>query len=175
MQAPKPEEFVQDKPWTDSGEAAARVPEDLIEGVLVEPLVLRRDDRGALVELLTTRDAPEVTAPHVYQVFAEPGSVRAWVYHKWQSDRLCYTNGQLRLVLYDIREDSPTFGRLNVVDAGAQNPCRVTIPPYVVHGLANVGDTLASFVNIPTNFYDPANPDKSRLPYPDARIPYSFG
>lgn len=175
MKTPKPEEFVQDKPWSDTANAATDVPFDLIEGLVVEPLVLRSDDRGMLVELLTTRDAPELNIPHVYQVFAEPGSVRAWVYHKWQHDRLAYTNGEFRLVLFDIREDSPTRGKLNVLEVGSANPCRVTIPPYVVHGLANTGDDLASFVNMPTNYYDPANPDKNRLPYPDARIPYSFG
>ncbi len=174
MKTPSPEEFTQDKPWQDRCSGTVDVPADLIDGVTVEPLILRKDGRGALVELLTTREDLNLKIPHVYQVFAEPGSVRAWVYHQWQVDRLSYTNGHMRLVLFDIREGSPTQGKLNVLDVGAVNPCRVRIPPFVVHGLANLGQELAHFVNLPTNVYDPANPDKCRLPYPDSRIPYSF-
>jgi len=167
-------DFQPDVPWTNDVVAAADTPERLIDGVEIEPLVMRRDGRGGLIELITARDNPGVELPHVYQVFAEAGSIRAWVYHERQSDRLAYTSGRLRLALFDLREDSPTKGILNVLDVGEGNPCLVTIPPFVVHGLANVGDYPASFVNLPTNYYDPARPDKMRLPYPDDRIPFSF-
>ena len=167
-------DFNPDMPWVDDAVAQADVPDRLIEGVKVEPFVFRRDGRGALVELMTARDNADLVVPHVYQVFCEPGSVRAWVYHERQSDRLAYTSGQFRLALFDLREDSPTYAVLNVLDVGEANPCLVTIPPFVVHGLANIANTIASFVNLPTNYYDPAWPDKQRLPFPDERIPYRF-
>ena len=167
-------DFQPDAPWVDNEVATAEIPDRLIDGVAVDSLVLRRDGRGTLIELITARDNPDLVVPHVYQVYCEPGSIRAWVYHEHQSDRLAYTTGKFRLVLFDLREDSPTKGLLNVLDVGEDNPCRVTIPPFVVHGLANLGTYAASFVNLPTNYYDPAWPDKQRLPYPDNRIPYRF-
>jgi dTDP-4-dehydrorhamnose 3,5-epimerase len=112
--------------------------------------------------------------PHVYAVTAAPGSVRAWVFHKRQSDRLAFTNGALRVVLYDLREHSPTFGRLNVLDVGAENKLQLTIPPFVVHGVQNRGAGAATFINMPTRAYDPSYPDKSRLPYDHPGIPYRF-
>ena len=168
-------DFVQDKPWRDVSRPVVADPKDLIAGVVVEPLVFRKDGRGQLIEMLTQRDQEHEEIVHVYQVYAEPGSVRAWVYHQWQEDRLCYTQGQFRLVLWDIRDDSPTKGNLNVLDVGSDFPCRITIPRFVVHGLKNVGSETASFVNCPTNWYDPANPDKSRLPVDHPGVPYSFG
>jgi len=145
-----------------------------ISGVTFHRLVQRRDDRGYLTELLTMRDNPEEPIVHVYQVHAEPGSIRGWVYHRWQEDRLTFTEGQFRLALYDLREGSPSFRNLEVLDVGAENPARVTIPPHVVHALKNIGPGRACFVNFPTRAYDPANPDKARLPFPDPRIPFEF-
>jgi dTDP-4-dehydrorhamnose 3,5-epimerase len=167
-------DFVTDAPWSDPVAPAQADFDSLIAGVIVEPLVFRKDGRGHLVELLTQRDRKHREIVHVYQVYAEPGSVRAWVYHQRQDDRLCFSQGRFRLVLWDIRPDSPTHGQLNVLDIGAANPCRVTIPAFVVHGLKNTGPELASFVNCPTNWYDPANPDKSRLPVSHPGVPYSF-
>ncbi len=111
---------------------------------------------------------------HVYQVHAEPGSIRGWVYHRWQDDRLAYTEGRFRLALYDLRDDSPSFGKLDVRDLGEDNPMTVRIPAFVAHALKNVGSDRACFVNMPTRAYDPAKPDKARLAYPDPRIPFEF-
>lgn len=168
------EEFKADAPWDVDATGPADSQKTAIKGVLVTPLTIFSDDRGALVELLTQRDEPQDEIVHVYRVTAEPGSIRAWVYHKLQDDRLAYTEGQFRVALYDIRPDSPTYGVLEVLEVGEKNPCRLRIPPYVVHGVINDGERAASFVNMPTRVYDPARPDKSRLPYPDERVPFRF-
>jgi dTDP-4-dehydrorhamnose 3,5-epimerase len=169
------DDFVHDQPWTEAPRPPVPRDPDWIDGVEVDPLHFNKDGRGELVELLTQRDRGVADIVHVYQVWAEPGSVRAWVYHRWQDDRLSFTNGTFRLVLYDIRKDSPTRGRLNIFDLGAANPCRITIPAFVVHGVQNRGAERASFVNCPTQFYDPARPDKSRVPADHPGVPYRFG
>ncbi|MDH4986847.1 dTDP-4-dehydrorhamnose 3,5-epimerase family protein [Aminobacter anthyllidis] len=124
--------------------------------------------------LLSALKQPIQAPPHVYLVTAEPKSIRAWVYHKRQSDRLAYTNGDVRVVLYDLRTDSPTYQKLNILDVGAANKVLLTIPPFVVHGVQNRGMAAATFVNMPTNVYDPENPDKSRVRYDHPGIPYKF-
>ncbi|MCA0433434.1 MAG: dTDP-4-dehydrorhamnose 3,5-epimerase family protein [Proteobacteria bacterium] len=146
----------------------------LIHGVTVTALSVGKDGRGQLNELLTERDGPIDPIVHVYQVFAEPGSLRGWVYHKQQDDRLAFTTGAFRVVLFDIREDSPTKGMLNVFQFGEKLRVTLRIPAYVVHGVKNEGTDAASFVNMPTRVYDPANPDKHRLPPDSSLIPYSF-
>jgi dTDP-4-dehydrorhamnose 3,5-epimerase len=61
-----------------------------------------------------------------------------------------------------------------VLDVGAENPVLLTIPPLVVHGVQNRGAADVQFVNMPTRAYDPARPDKARLPYGHPGIPYVF-
>jgi dTDP-4-dehydrorhamnose 3,5-epimerase len=168
-------DFKDDAPWqADPGEfAEVRVPNQ-IAGVELRRLAPLADGRGDLTVLMSDRFGEEWRTPHVYLVTAAPGSVRAWVYHKRQSDRLAYTMGQIRVVLYDLRPESPTHGVLNVLDVGAENRVLLTIPPFVVHGVQNQGDTAAQFINMPTRAYDPANPDKSRLSADHPGIPYRF-
>jgi len=169
-----PGDFVDDQPYAPSTPVVAPAAEDLIEGVSVTPLVFHPDKRGRLVELLTTSDGDIEPIVHVYQVIAAPRSVRAWVYHKRQSDRLVFTQGKFRIVLFDIRPGSPTLHRLNVFEFGEACPSRLVIPPFVAHGVQNLGQEACSFVNHPTRAFDPAWPDKSRLPKDHPGIPYRF-
>lgn len=168
-------DFVDDKPWIPAGPEHVELHiENQIQDVEIWRLDQKADGRGNLVVLMSDRFGETYHAPHVYMVTAAARSVRAWVYHKRQSDRLAFTNGSLRVVLYDLRPESPSHGMLNVLDVGAANKVMLVIPPLVVHGVQNLGDEEAHFVNMPTRAYDPANPDKSRLPPDHPGIPYRF-
>jgi dTDP-4-dehydrorhamnose 3,5-epimerase len=145
-----------------------------IDGVMLTSLNANSDQRGSLRELLTTRDGSIEPLVHVYQVIAQAGSIRAWVYHRRQSDRLAFCEGSFEVALYDIRPQSPTINQLVVFRFGSERPARLTIPPLVIHGVMNIGHHAASFVNMPTQPYVPSDPDKYRLAYPDPRIPYQF-
>jgi dTDP-4-dehydrorhamnose 3,5-epimerase len=169
------DDFAADVPKPSvSAPAAAGAHPDIIDGVTATPLVGDADARGALFELLTTRDGPIEPIVHVYQVVAAPGSIRAWVYHRHQYDRLAFTMGRFEVVLYDVRPDSPTTNRVNVFSLGVEQPCLLRIPPFVIHGVRNVGSEWGFFVNMPTKPYYRSHPDKSRLPYGDPRVPYLF-
>ncbi|MBL9053518.1 MAG: dTDP-4-dehydrorhamnose 3,5-epimerase family protein [Tabrizicola sp.] len=168
-------DFVDDKPWVPQGPEYPEVRiGNQIEGVTLHRLEAKADGRGNLVVLMSDRFGENFQAPHIYLVTAAPRSVRAWVYHKRQHDRLAFTMGKLRAILYDLRPDSPTHGVINEIDAGAENQIMLTIPPFVVHAVQNPGDEAAFFVNMPTRAYDPANPDKSRVPADHPGIPYRF-
>lgn len=169
------DDFVDDKPWVPQGPENVEVRiENQISGVEMRRLVRMADGRGDLCVLMSDRFGESYRTPHVYLVTAAARSIRAWVYHKRQSDRLAFTVGRLRIVLCDLRPGSPTHGVVNVIDAGAANRLLLTIPPFVVHAVQNPGDEDAFFVNMPTRAYDPANPDKSRLPFDYPGIPYDF-
>ncbi|RST81438.1 polysaccharide biosynthesis protein [Aquibium carbonis] len=169
------DDFEDDEPWRETVPFLDDVAvDDAIDGVRLQRLRTYADHRGDLTVLLSDLRETIPLPPHVYLVSAAPGSVRAWVYHKRQSDRLAFTNGDVRVVLYDLRKESPTCGRLNVLDVGGANKVLVTIPPRVVHGVQNRGVDVATFVNMPTKAYDPGNPDKSRLRRDHPGIPYQF-
>jgi hypothetical protein len=83
-----------------------------IDGCRASPLVENRDHRGDLTELLTTRDGGEEPIVHVYQVRAGPRSLRGWVYHARQTDRLAFTRD-------DFVSCSTTSGRTRPPTAGS--------------------------------------------------------
>jgi dTDP-4-dehydrorhamnose 3,5-epimerase len=169
------EDFKSDKPFPHAEvTAAAAHAEDMIDGVTVTPLGFHSDSRGSLCELLTTRDGPIEPIVHVYRVTAEAGSRRAWIYHRLQYDRLAFTNGRFRIVLYDIRPRSPTFTMLNIFILGRDQSGLLRIPPFVIHGVHNMDRESATFINLPTEAWDAAAPDKCRLPEDDPRIPFNF-
>ena len=146
----------------------------IIDGVIATALVANADPRGALYEILTTRDGSIEPIVHVYQVLAAPGSIRAGIYHRHQHDRLTFLTGCFDVVLYDIRAGSPTMNRLNVFRLGEEQPCLLRIPPFVIHGVRNAGSEVSSYLNMPTKVYNSHAPDKYRIPWDDPRIPYSF-
>jgi dTDP-4-dehydrorhamnose 3,5-epimerase len=169
------QDFVDDKPWTPSaGEFEEIRIDNQIAGVEMHRLRGMADGRGDLTVLMSDRLGETQWTPHVYMVTAAARSVRAWVYHKRQSDRLAFVRGRIRVVLYDLRPESPTHGVLNVLEVGADNKLQLTIPPFVVHAVQNPTDEDTIFVNMPTRAYDPANPDKSRVPFDHPGIPYRF-
>jgi len=55
-----------------------------------------------------------------------------------------------------------------------RNRALVVFPQGVYHAIQNIGESEATFVNMPTRAYDHADPDKYRLPIRNDLIPYAF-
>lgn len=150
-------------------------PGQRIDGVVVKPLQLLRDERGWLMEILR-RDDPGFRAfGQVYVTVARPGVVKAWHAHERQTDYLAVVAGEARIGLYDGRESSPTRGNVVDVVAGEANPVLIIIPPGIYHGFKSVGEAPAYVVNVPTEVYNYDEPDELRRPYDDPAIPYDWG
>jgi dTDP-4-dehydrorhamnose 3,5-epimerase len=167
-------DFQPDAPIPHPAPAEGGTSPDMIHGVSTRALVVHADERGSLCELLTTRDEAIEPIVHVYQVTAAPGAVRAWVYHRFQNDRLAFTEGRFRVALYDIRPNSPSCYLLNEFVLGREQPTLLRIPPYVIHGVQNIGHEASTFVNLPTKVYQPGAPDKCRIDASDIRVPFCF-
>ncbi len=88
-----------------------------------------------------------------YVTMVYPGVVKAWHYHKKQTDHFVCVGGMAKVVLHDRREGSPTFGETNEFVIGWQRQRMVIIPKGVYHGFTPVGTEPAMIVNIPTEVY----------------------
>lgn len=118
------------------------------------------------------------TDAHVDQVFhvvLTPGGVSAWHVHGETVDRLFVASGQVRVVLYDARSDSPTYRQLLELLLSEYRPQLVIVPAGVWHGVENVGTDPAVIVNMPDRAYHYEAPDHWRLPPSSDQIPYTFG
>lgn len=147
--------------------------EEPIDGVEVRRARTHADARGTLTEIYDPRwEFSGDPLVYVYNVTIRAGQIRGWVVHLQQNDRMFAYAGVLKIVLYDAREDSPTYGRVNVFHLGDHDRALIAIPAGVYHAVQNVGDTEGAFVNLPSRPYQHDDPDKYRLPLDTDVIPY---
>ncbi len=146
----------------------------LIEGVKVRQLRVIPDERGYLMEMLRSDWEEFQKFGQVYVTAVYPGVVKGWHYHKKQTDHFVCIKGMAKVVLYDGREGSPTYGEINEFFIGELNPVLLTIPPGVIHGFKGISTDMTLIVNIPTELYDYDNPDEYRIPPHSGEIPYDW-
>lgn len=146
----------------------------MIEGVQVKTLRIIPDERGRLMEILRRDDDLFEKFGQVYLTTGYPGIVKAWHYHKNQTDYFAVVAGMMKVALYDSREDSPTQGEVNEFYMGIHNPILLKIPPWVYHGFKAVGNQEALLINIPTEVYNTEHPDEFRIDPYNNDIPYSW-
>ena len=78
--------------------------------------------------------------------------------------------GRAKLVMYDGRKNSPTFGVIQEVFLGEDNYCLVQIPPGITNGYKAYGDSLVILANCATEPHDPneimhIDPFTADIPY----------
>lgn len=149
--------------------------QELIDGVSVREVLHVPRDHGVITEVFRPEwDPTGLPVVHVYQSRLYPGALGAWSCHAQNTDRLFVNQGNIKIVLYDGREESKTSGMLNELHAGDARPFLVVIPPGVWHGLQNLGSQEALVLNMPSRAYNYEDPDHYRLPYDTPEIPYKW-
>jgi dTDP-4-dehydrorhamnose 3,5-epimerase len=146
----------------------------MIDGVKIKQLRVIPDQRGRLMELLRRDDEIFEQFGQMYMTTVYPGVVKAWHYHRVQSDNFAAISGTIQIALYDAREGSPTRGEVNVFHAGVHNPILIHVPPLVYHGFKNVGLEEAIVVNCTTEPYNREAPDEYRIDPHDNDIPHDW-
>ncbi len=146
----------------------------MIAGVKSKKLKVIPDERGRLMEMLRGDDELFVKFGQAYMTTAYPGVVKAWHYHKKQVDNFVVVKGMMKIVLYDSRKESSTYGEVNEFFLGDHNPMLLQIPAYVYHGFKCISDQEAMVINIPTEVYNYQEPDEYRLAAHGTEIPYDW-
>jgi dTDP-4-dehydrorhamnose 3,5-epimerase len=146
-----------------------------VDGIAVREVLHVPRDHGVITEIYRPEwDPTGLPVVHAYQSRLFPGAIGAWSCHAKTIDRLFVNQGHLKLVLYDGREESPTYRRIMELHVGDARPAFVVLPIGVWHGLQNLGSTDALMLNFPSRSYDYADPDHYRLPYDSPEIPYAW-
>ena len=146
-----------------------------IAGVRVERLAGYHDNRGSLVPFMDF-SKPFWSEPivHAYEFTLRPGRIKGWGMHRRQADRYFVQTGDLRIVLYDGREGSPTKGNFCQFWFAGNGWLLLYIPPGVWHATQNWGTTLGRIVNFGTARFDTADPDKARIDPHSSVIPFDW-
>ncbi len=146
----------------------------MIEGVKTKKLKVIPDERGRLMEVFRNDDELYEKFGQVYMTTNYPGVVKAWHYHKIQTDNVVCAKGMMKVVLYDNRDNSSTKGEVNEFFIGDYNPMLVQIPPHVYHGWKCISNVESIAVSVPTEPYNYEEPDEFRLPFDSKEIPYDW-
>lgn len=150
----------------------------MIHDVELKELQLNIDERGSLTEIWRSdwdfyqgNDVPEMS----YVSVTHPGIIRAWHRHlEGQIDHFVVPHGQVKVGLYDDRENSPTQGELDTYIVGEGNMQAIRVPGDCWHGFKTIGDEPATLINFPTKLYEYKDPDEERLPYDTDKIPLDW-
>ncbi len=149
---------------------------DRIYGVEIRPYDLWPDDRGYFLEVTRMRQGLAAAFPsestQVSAALSYPGTIKAFHFHRYQTDLWVPVQGMFQVGLVDMRPDSPTAGLKNTLYVGALKPWQLRIPPGVGHGYKVIGEGPGLLVYLTDRLYNPQ--DEGRIPYNDPSIAYDW-
>ena len=148
-----------------------------IEGVAVHRLPRFVDDRGFFQEIYRAKPShpgSEGLAAYFegvpvaqmnYTIVDFENHIKGLHYHLKQQDVwYCPHPSKAKFVLFDVRKDSPTYLRTQVLVAGDGQDLLVRIPEGVAHGYRPLTNPCALFY-IVTRTFDVSDPDEFRIPW----------
>lgn len=141
-----------------------------IEGVKIIPQHKILDERGGVLHMLKNTDEIFIDFGEIYFSFAYPRCIKAWHIHKKMYLNNCVVSGNIKLVLYDMRDNSKTKNNLLEIFIGSNNHCTVQIPPGIANGYTPLGQDTAIIANCATIPHDPneiiyIDPFNNEIPY----------
>lgn len=146
----------------------------MITGVKIKYIKRHSDDRGFFSEIIKFGEETFCQIKQTNYSLACPGVIKAFHWHKKQFDVWFPVKGNMQIVLYDIRKNSPTHGQTQVIYAGEDNPQLVLIPPGVVHGYRVLGNKPVGLFYHTSEAYNADNPDEQRIPFDDPGIGFDW-
>lgn len=148
----------------------------LIDGVKCAPLAIWPDDRGYFLEVQRAGEGLSAHFPkettQISTALNYPGIIKAFHFHRHQTDCWTPAMNMLQIALIDLRPDSPTFGSRNTIYAGNLRPWQILIPPGVAHGYKVVGTGPSMLIYATDRFYNPS--DEGRIPHNDPSLNYDW-
>lgn len=144
----------------------------MIYGVKITPLKQIPDERGKVMHMLRADAEGFVGFGEIYFSCVYPGAIKGWHIHKIMMLNYAVPHGNIKFVLYDDRENSPTRGQIQEIFMGPDNYCLVTVPPMVWNGFKGLGSEMAIVANCASISHDPGEIDRLDPFHPS--IPYDW-
>jgi dTDP-4-dehydrorhamnose 3,5-epimerase len=145
----------------------------MIEGVELKKLRTFPDERGYFREIIRVTDNffregfGQLSHACMY-----PGVAKAWHVHPTQIDWWYVPVGNLKVVLADIREQSPTYREQMEIFLGQNYEAQaIRIPSGVAHGCRALGD-MTHLIYVTSSVYSPD--EEKRIPHNDGSLDYDW-
>ena len=146
--------------------------EQVIDGVKITPLKRFGDDRGMIMHMMRCDWEVFEDFGEVYFSTVNPGVVKGWKRHKRMIQNYAVPMSNVKFVLDDDREGSPSAGEVQEVVLGENHYVLLTLPPMIWYGFASTDDTPAMIANCASIPHDPEESEDMDLSNP--AIPYAW-
>ncbi len=145
----------------------------MIEGVFIKELESHIDERGFFRELLRVEEDFQVEdIGQLSHSLVKKGVLKAWHFHKVQSQWNYVACGLIRVALHDTRPKSPTYRKtVDFLTGDNQTPKAYFFPPGVAHGYTCLEGPM-HIIYITSGVYDLS--DEGRIPHDDPEIGYDW-
>ena len=145
----------------------------MIQGVEFNSLSTHTDERGFFREILrNTDDIFKGGFGQISHSVVLQDVIKAWHYHKYQTQWNYVVDGLIKVVLHDLRKDSLTFGETVEFLAGDyQEPIIYCFPAGVAHGYKCLSGPM-NIIYITSGIYDPA--EEGRIEHNTDLIKYNW-
>lgn len=145
----------------------------MISGVIIKKVIKHPDSGGFFAELVKFG---EKTFHEVLQTSyseTKPGIIKAWHIHDYW-EVWCVIKGEAKVVLHDLRPDSPTNGKTQIIYTGEANLKVIAIPGRVAHGYKPIGKKIMGVLYHASESYNPKNKTIITIPENDPAIGFDW-
>ena len=143
-----------------------------IEGVKITPLKIISDDRGSVMHMMRNDSKVFDKFGEIYFSTIFKDKIKAWHLHKEATLNYACVYGEVKLVLFDERKGSGTFGEYQELLLSLKDYNLITIPPNIWNGFKGRNDQfsiIANCLNLPHN-----EKEMVRLDVKDNRFKYDW-
>lgn len=141
-----------------------------IKGVRMMKKVAHSDERGFFMEVIRLDEKILKKLNQVSVSLTKPGVVKAFHWHKGQDDLFCLLEGEVVVILFDLRKRSGTYGKRMIVKMSENNKKTLFIPKGVAHGYKVIGKRAAMMLYVMDREYNRRKPDEQRIDADDDLI-----
>ena len=124
----------------------------MIEGVKITKLKILRDQRGSVLTMLRSDSKVYESFGEIYFSTIFYNSIKAWHFHKKAVLNYACIKGKVKLILYDDRKNSKSFGKYDEYILTPKKYFLITIPPLIwsgFKGLYQQESIIANCINLP--------------------------
>lgn len=144
----------------------------MISDVKYTPLKQIKDERGKVMHMLKATDPYFEKFGEIYFSWIYANKIKAWSKHLKMSMNYAVPVGNVKVVLFDDRKDSNTFGKIAEYYLGEDNYYLLTIPNNIWYGIIEIGKLQAMVANCATIVHDTL--EIIKLDPFDPKIPYNW-
>ena len=144
----------------------------MIQDVKSKRLSQFNSPQGRVMHMLRN-DSPNYTQfGEIYFSTINPNAIKAWRRHKVMTANITVIIGEVRIILFDDRKTSRSFGKFQEFILSQQNYHLVTIPPNIWTGFQSIDINESIIANLASIPHDPN--EMERLDYNSSLIPYRW-